>query len=36
MKIGWLPGNGIGWEVLETAKIVFDADYVHGDSWWEF
>ena len=41
MKIGWLPGDGIGGEVLEAAKIVLDAanldaDYVHGDIGWEF
>jgi 3-isopropylmalate dehydrogenase len=36
MKIGWLPGDGVGGEVLEAAKIVLDAanldaDYVHRD-----
>ncbi|MCA9500443.1 MAG: hypothetical protein KC588_14725, partial [Nitrospira sp.] len=41
MNIGWLPGDGIGREVLEAAKIVleavqFDAAYVHGDIGWEF
>jgi len=41
MKIGWLPGDGIGIEVLEAARIVldavkFDADYVNGDIGWEF
>lgn len=41
MKIGWLPGDGIGPEVLEAAKIVmdavkFDAGYVHGDIGWEY
>jgi 3-isopropylmalate dehydrogenase len=40
-KIAWLPGDGIGVEVLEAAKIVldrlqFDADYIHGDIGWEF
>lgn len=41
MKIGWLPGDGIGCEVLEAAKIVLDAvkldaNYVIGDIGWEF
>ena len=41
MKIGWLPGDGVGIEVLEAAKIVLDAvkldaDYVNGDIGWEF
>jgi isocitrate/isopropylmalate dehydrogenase len=40
-KIAWLPGDGVGIEVLEAAKIVldeigFDAEYVHGDIGWEF
>ncbi|MBZ5535134.1 MAG: isocitrate/isopropylmalate dehydrogenase family protein [Acidobacteriia bacterium] len=40
-KIAWLPGDGIGVEVLEAAKIVLDAlaldaDYIHGDIGWEF
>lgn len=40
-KIGWLPGDGVGIEVLEAARIVldavgFDADYIHGDIGWEF
>ena len=40
-RIAWLPGDGIGVEVLEAARIVldavgFDADYVHGDIGWEF
>jgi isocitrate/isopropylmalate dehydrogenase len=40
-RIGWLPGDGVGKEVLEAARIVldaagFDADYVHGDIGWEF
>ncbi len=39
--IGWLPGDGVGIEVLEAAKIVldrldFDAEYIHGDIGWEF
>ncbi len=40
-KIAWLPGDGVGVEVLEAAKIVFDklqlnAEYIHGDIGWEF
>ncbi len=40
-KIGWLPGDGIGIEVLEAAQIVLDklqldAEYLHGDIGWEF
>ena len=40
-KIAWLPGDGIGIEVLEAARIVLDkcdfkADYIHGDIGWEF
>jgi 3-isopropylmalate dehydrogenase len=40
-KIAWLPGDGIGIEVLEAAKIVldklnFDAEYIHGDIGWDF
>jgi 3-isopropylmalate dehydrogenase len=40
-KIAWLPGDGIGIEVLEAAKLVldrlrFNADYIHGDIGWEF
>jgi 3-isopropylmalate dehydrogenase len=39
--IGWLPGDGVGVEVLEAAKLVldkldFNAEYVHGDIGWEF
>lgn len=40
-KIAWLPGDGIGVEVLEATKIVLDklaldAEYIHGDIGWEF
>jgi isocitrate dehydrogenase (NAD+) len=40
-KIAWLPGDGIGVDVLEAAKIVLDkiqldAEYVHGEIGWEF
>lgn len=40
-RIAWLPGDGVGSEVLEAARIVldqadFDAEYIHGDIGWEF
>jgi 3-isopropylmalate dehydrogenase len=40
-KIAWLPGDGIGIEVAEAARIILDrvgldADYIHGDIGWEF
>ncbi len=40
-RIGWLPGDGVGKEVMEATKIVLDrvgfkADYVHGDIGWDF
>jgi isocitrate/isopropylmalate dehydrogenase len=40
-KIAWLPGDGVGHDVMEAAKIVLDAlkvdaDYMHGDIGWEF
>jgi len=40
-KIAWLPGDGVGVEVMEAAKLVLDAagldaEYVHGDIGWEF
>ncbi len=40
-KIAWLPGDGIGIEVLEAARIVLDelgldAEYINGDIGWEF
>ncbi len=39
--IAWLPGDGIGKEVMDAARVVLDklhldADYVHGDIGWEF
>lgn len=39
--IGWLPGDGIGVDVMDAARIVLDAlhlnaTYVHGDIGWEF
>ncbi|MBM3286611.1 MAG: isocitrate/isopropylmalate dehydrogenase family protein [Candidatus Eisenbacteria bacterium] len=41
VRIAWLPGDGVGVEVMEAARIVLDkvgldADYVHGDIGWEF
>ena len=40
-KIAWLPGDGVGNEVMEAAKIVLDAlkldaEYIPGDIGWEF
>ncbi len=40
-KIAWLPGDGIGVDVLDAAKIVLDeirldAEYLPGDIGWEF
>ncbi|MBD3170139.1 MAG: isocitrate/isopropylmalate dehydrogenase family protein [candidate division Zixibacteria bacterium] len=40
-KIAWLPGDGVGVDVMEAARIVLDkigldAEYIHGDIGWEF
>jgi 3-isopropylmalate dehydrogenase len=40
-RIAWLPGDGVGIEVLEAVKIIldkmeFNAEYIHGDIGWEF
>ncbi|MHC4903625.1 MAG: isocitrate/isopropylmalate dehydrogenase family protein [Planctomycetota bacterium] len=40
-KIAWLPGDGVGQDVMEAARLVldamqFDAEYVPGDIGWEF
>ena len=40
-KIAWLPGDGVGVDVMEAAKIVLDkvkldAEYIHGDIGWDF
>ncbi len=40
-KIAWLPGDGVGPEVLQAAMIVleklnFNAEYIHGDIGWDF
>jgi len=40
-RIAWLPGDGVGIDVLEATRIVLDrlaleAEFVHGDIGWEF
>jgi 3-isopropylmalate dehydrogenase len=40
-RIAWLPGDGIGNDVMEAARVVLDAlkldaEYIHGDIGWEF
>jgi 3-isopropylmalate dehydrogenase len=40
-KIAWLPGDGVGNDVMEATRIVLDAlglsaEYIHGDIGWEF
>ena len=40
-KIAWLPGDGVGIDVMNAARLVLDkleldADYIHGDIGWEF
>jgi isocitrate/isopropylmalate dehydrogenase len=40
-KIAWLPGDGIGIEVMQAARVILDrleldAEYIHGDIGWEF
>lgn len=40
-RIAWLPGDGVGVDVMDATKIVldqlkFDAEYIHGDIGWEF
>jgi isocitrate/isopropylmalate dehydrogenase len=40
-RIAWLPGDGIGVEVMDATRIVLDklalsATYIHGDIGWEF
>jgi isocitrate/isopropylmalate dehydrogenase len=40
-RIGWLPGDGIGQDVMEAARLVldrvgFEAEYLHGDIGWDF
>lgn len=40
-KIAWMPGDGVGNDVMEAARIVldrmnFDAEYIPADIGWEF
>jgi len=40
-RVAWLPGDGIGVEVMDATRKVldalqFDAEYLHGDIGWEF
>ena len=40
-RIAWLPGDGIGLDVMNATRIVLDAvkldaEYIHGDIGWEF
>jgi 3-isopropylmalate dehydrogenase len=40
-KIAWLPGDGVGVEVMDAARVCldalkFDAEYIHGDIGWDF
>ncbi len=40
-KIAWLPGDGVGVEVLEAARIILDkinldAEYINGDIGWNY
>ncbi len=40
-KIAWLPGDGVGVDVMDAARIVLDrlkldAEYIHGDIGWAF
>lgn len=40
-RIAWLPGDGVGRDVMEAAKIVLDAikldaDYIKGEVGWDF
>jgi len=40
-RIAWMPGDGVGNDVMEAARLVLDtlkldAEYVHGDIGWEF
>ena len=40
-RIAWLPGDGVGQDVMEAARLVLDrldldAEYIHGDIGWEF
>ena len=39
--IAWLPGDGIGKDVMDATRVVLDkvkldAEYIHGDIGWEY
>jgi 3-isopropylmalate dehydrogenase len=39
--IAWLPGDGVGVDVMNATRVVldrvgFDAEYIHGDIGWDF
>ncbi|MBE0565023.1 MAG: isocitrate/isopropylmalate dehydrogenase family protein [Krumholzibacteria bacterium] len=39
-RIGWMPGDGVGVDVMDATRVVldklgFDAEYIHGDIGWE-
>src|SRR5512135_2996561 len=40
-RIAWMPGDGIGIDVMQAARVVLDAleldaEYIHADIGWEF
>jgi 3-isopropylmalate dehydrogenase len=40
-RIAWLPGDGVGTDVMDASRVVLDAlkldaEYIHGDIGWEF
>jgi len=40
-RIAWLPGDGVGKDVMDASRVVLDAlkldaEYIHGDIGWEF
>jgi 3-isopropylmalate dehydrogenase len=40
-RIAWLPGDGVGKDVMDASRLVLDAleldaEYVHGDIGWDF
>ncbi len=39
-RIGWMPGDGVGVDVMDATRVAldrlgFDAEYIHGDIGWE-
>ncbi len=41
IRVAWLPGDGVGKETMEAARIVldavgFEAEMIHGDIGWDF